>query len=84
MARIEPKSLALKGKFLITEPPGKLLKKNFFKLLLSLKKEPKQTNKKSNAQDHFYQPRTKTAENNNRQKLETGTKRNFLKEIKMC
>ena len=44
----------------------------FFKLLLSLKKEPKQPNKKSNAQDHLYQPRTKTAENSNRQKLETG------------
>ena len=47
--------------------------------MLSLKKEPKQTNKKSNAQDHFYQPRTKTAENNNRQKLETGDKKEFFK-----
>ena len=47
--------------------------------MLSLKKEPKQTNKKSNAQDHFYQPRTKTAENNNRQKLETGDKKEFCK-----
>ena len=49
-----------------------------------MKKEPKQTNKKSNAQDHLYQPWTKTAENNNREKLETGDKKEFFKEIKMC
>lgn len=59
---------------------------NLLKVTAILKKKKELKNQKnSKSQDHLYQPRTKTAENNNRQELEDKREIFFKKmEIKMC